>query len=372
MESKNGLKVRDIVRLLEDWAPPVLQESYDNSGLIVGDRNMPITKVIISLDCTEDVVAEAEAEGAQMIVSHHPIVFKGLKTFTGSSYVEKTVVRAIKSNIALYSIHTNLDNIFSGVNFQLASSLGCLPDSLKILRPKAELLDSVVVFAPVDAADKVRQAMHTAGAGSIGDYDNCSFSTIGNGAFRPNDNSNPILGNRGEDTMVEEVRIEVLTERWCTGSVIAAAKIAHPYEEMAHFITHITNKDKLIGAGMIGKLPEPIRWEDFLDSTKSALSATHIKHTAPVAKMVQNIAVCGGSGSFLLRDAISKNADVFVTSDFKYHEFFDAENKIMIADVGHYESEWRTSELIASRIKEKFTNFAVRLATAKTNPVQIR
>ena len=214
--------------------------------------------------------------------------------------------------------------------------------------------------------------MHTAGAGSIGDYDNCSFSTIGNGAFRPNDNSNPILGNRGKDTEVEEVRIEVLTERWCTGSVIAAAKIAHPYEEMAHFITHITNKDKLIGAGMIGKLPEPIRWEDFLDSTKSALSATHIKHTAPVAKMVQTIAVCGGSGSFLLRDAISKNADVFVTSDFKYHEFFDAENKIMIADVGHYESEWRTSELIASRIKEKFTNFAVRLATAKTNPVQIR
>ena len=372
MESKNALKVRDIVRLLEDWAPPVLQESYDNSGLIVGDRNMTISKVLVSLDCTEEVVAEAEAEGAQMIVSHHPIVFKGIKTFTGSSYVERTVMRAIKSNIALYAIHTNLDNIYSGVNFQLATSLGCLPDSLKILRPKAELLDSVVVFCPIDLADEVKKAMNVAGAGSIGDYDNCSFSTEGKGAFRPNANSNPHIGNRGEDTVVEEVRIEVLTERWCTGSVIAAAKKAHPYEEMAHFITHLTNKDKLIGSGMIGKLRVPIKWEDFLDSTKIALAATHIKHTAPVSEMVETIAVCGGSGSFLLRDAISKNADVFVTSDFKYHEFFDAENKIMITDVGHYESEWRTSELIASRIKEKFTNFAVCLASAKTNPVQIR
>ena len=372
MESKNALKVREIIRLLEKWAPPVLQESYDNSGLIVGDRNAVIDKVLVSLDCTEEIVAEAEAEGAGMIISHHPIVFKGLKSFTGASYVERTVMRAIKSGIAIYAIHTNLDNVYSGVNYELATALGCMPDSLKILKPKPELLSAITVFCPEEHAEVVKIAMHSAGAGAIGDYDMCSFSTDGEGAFRPLEGSDPFIGSHGEIEKVGEKRIEMICERWKAGAIISAAKAAHPYEEMAHFISELSNKDGLIGSGMIGKLPEPMPWSSFLDSIKPALSATHIKHTAPVSETVKTIAVCGGSGSFLLRDAISKGADVFVTSDFKYHEFFDADGKIMIADVGHYESEWRTSRLIANRIKEKFTNFAVRLVSANTNPVQIR
>ena len=372
METKNALKVREIIRLLEEWAPPILQESYDNSGLIVGDRDAVIEKVLVSLDCTEDVVAEAEAEGAGMIISHHPIVFKGLKSFTGSTYVEKTVMRAIKSGIAIYAIHTNLDNVYSGVNYELATALGCEKSSLKILKPKPELLAAITVFCPEDKAEEVKEAMHRAGAGEVGDYDMCSFSVEGEGAFRPLEGSNPMVGNHGEVEKVGEQRIEMLCERWKTGNVIAAAKNAHPYDEMVNFVTFLSNKNGKIGSGMTGKLPNPISWEEFLDSTKIALNVQHIKHTKPISKTVQHIAVCGGSGSFLLRDAISKRADVFITSDFKYHEFFDAEDKIMIADVGHFESEWRTSTIIANRIREKFTNFAVRLASANTNPVQFR
>ena len=372
MKSKNALKVREIIRLLEDWAPPVLQESYDNSGLIVGDRNAVIDKVLVSLDCTEEVVAEAEAEGAGMIIAHHPIVFRGLKSFTGASYVERTIMRAIRSEIAIYAIHTNLDNVFTGVNHEFATALGCDPSSLKILKPKPELLAAITVFCPEENLDEIKTAMHAAGAGAIGDYDKCCFSSDGIGEFKPLEGANPVIGSNGELEKVGEKRIEMICERWKAGAVISAAKNAHPYEEMAHFAYELSNKDGRIGSGMIGKLPSPIKWEEFLDNVKDALEAPQIKHTKPVSEKVQTIAVCGGSGSFLLRDAISKRADVFVTSDFKYHEFFDADGKIMIADVGHYESEWRTSSIIANRIKEKFTNFAVRLALANTNPVQFR
>jgi dinuclear metal center YbgI/SA1388 family protein len=371
MELKNKLKVRDIVRFLEEWAPPVLQESYDNSGLIVGDRDQEVSKVLISLDCTEDVVQEAIDKGAEMVISHHPIVFKGLKTFTGANYVERTVLMAIREGISLYAIHTNLDNVKSGVNFELATALGLDAESLQILRPKAELLDHIVVFCPEENATEVKEAMHATGAGAIGDYEECSFSVSGEGAFRPNSNANPHIGVAGELEKVGELRVEMVCERWKSGAVIAAAKSAHPYEEMAHYVTHLSNKDKSIGSGMIGKLKEPVSWEEFLMVMKSSLGATHVKHTRVIGGKVSKVAVCGGSGSFLLRDAMAKNADVFVTSDFKYHEFFDADGKIIIADVGHYESEWRTSSLIANKLKEKFTNFAVLLASANTNPVQI-
>lgn len=371
MEFKNTLKVRDIVRFLEEWAPPVLQESYDNSGLIVGDINQNISKVLISLDCTEEIIDEAIEKGAELIVSHHPIVFKGLKTFTGSNYVERTVMKAVRAGISLYAIHTNLDNVKTGVNYELATALGCAPESLEILRPKAELLDHIVVFSPAENAEEVKKTMHAAGAGAIGEYDECSFSTEGEGAFRPNSNAKPHIGSSGESEKVSEVRVEMICERWKSGAVISAAKQAHPYEEMAHYVTHLSNKDKTIGSGMIGTLSEGLSWEEFLDVIKKNLGATHVKHTKASGGKVEKVAVCGGSGSFLLGDAISKKADVFVTSDFKYHEFFDAEGKIIIADVGHYESEWRTSSLIANKLKGKFTNFAFLLASANTNPVQI-
>ena len=372
MESQNAFKVRDITRVLEEWAPTVLQESYDNSGLLVGDLSAKVTKVLISLDCTEEVVAEAEREGAELIVSHHPIIFSGLKRLTGNTHVERTVLRAIKSGIALYAIHTNLDNVASGVNFELATALGCTPESLKILRPKSESLHQVTVYCPSAYADKVRDAMFQAGAGSIGDYDRCSFNLVGEGTFRPGSDSMPFIGEKGQDHSEPETKIELLVEKRLSRSVVEAAANVHPYEEMAYFISPLENKDENIGAGMIGELPQPMTWEAFLDHAKHALKATHVKHTNPVSEFVSTIAVCGGSGSFLLRDAIGKKADVFLSSDFKYHEFFDAEGKILIADVGHYESEWRTSTLIANVIKQKFTKFAVRLASSNTNPVKIR
>tara|TARA_B100001175_G_C19247756_1_gene513139 strand:- start:12 stop:656 length:645 start_codon:yes stop_codon:yes gene_type:complete len=214
--------------------------------------------------------------------------------------------------------------------------------------------------------------MFQAGAGAIGDYDRCSFNLVGEGTFRPGSDSTPFVGEKGQDHTEPETKIELLVEKRLSSSVVEAAAKVHPYEEMAYFITPLENKDENIGAGMIGKLPKPMKWEAFLDHAKHALQATHIKHTEPVSECVSTIAVCGGTGSFLLCDAIGKNADVFLSSDFKYHEFFDADGKILIADVGHYESEWRTSTLIANVIKQKFTKFAVRLASSNTNPVKIR
>ncbi len=372
MESQNALKVRDITRVLEVWAPPALQESYDNSGLLVGDPDAKVTKVLVSLDCTEAVIDEAEQIGAEMIVSHHPIIFSGLKRLTGKNYVERTVLRAIKSGIALYAIHTNLDNILSGVNQELATALGCTPESLKILRPKSDLLHHVTVYCPHAESQNVREAMFQAGAGSMGDYNNVSFNVQGQGTFTPGKGAEPFVGSLGEAHVESETKIEVLVESWRSQSVVASAISVHPYEEVAYSITPLVNKNNNIGAGIIGVLPEPIAWEEFLDGAKTALDASHIKHTKAPKELVSRIAVCGGSGSFLLGDAIAKNADVFLTSDFKYHEYFDADGKILIADVGHYESEWRTSTLIANVIKHKFTKFAVRLTSVNTNPVQIR
>ena len=372
MESQNALKVRDITRVLEVWAPPILQESYDNSGLLVGDLDAKVTKVLVSLDCTEDVVAEAVREGAEMIVSHHPIIFSGLKRLTGRNYVERTILMAIKSGIALYAIHTNLDNVDSGVNRELATALGCVPETLKILRPKDGTLHQVTVYCPHEEAEDVRNAMFKAGAGNIGDYNKVSFNIKGEGTFTPGEGANPFVGEVGKGHVESETKIEMLVESWLSKAVIDSAKKAHPYEQMAYYISPLLNKEDNIGAGMIGVLPNPVKWEEFLDSAKDVLNATHIKHTKAPNELVSKIAVCGGSGSFLLCDAISKKADVFLTSDFKYHEYFDADGKILIADVGHYESEWRTSALIANVIKQKFTKFAVRLTTVNTNPVQIR
>ena len=246
MESQNAFKVRDITRVLEEWAPTVLQESYDNSGLLVGDLSAKVTKVLISLDCTEEVVAEAEREGAELIVSHHPIIFSGLKRLTGNTHVERTVLRAIKSGIALYAIHTNLDNVASGVNFELATALGCTPESLKILRPKSESLHQVTVYCPSAYADKVRDAMFKAGAGSIGDYDRCSFNLVGEGTFRPGSDSMPFIGEKGQDHSEPETKIELLVEKRLSRSVVEAAANVHPYEEMAYFITPLENKDENI------------------------------------------------------------------------------------------------------------------------------
>ncbi|MGB1121980.1 MAG: Nif3-like dinuclear metal center hexameric protein [Flavobacteriales bacterium] len=372
MQANQTLRVCDVIAELEAWAPPALQESYDNSGLLVGDRNAEVAGVLVSLDCTEEVVAEAVAGGANLIVSHHPIVFSGLKRFTGANYVERTVMAAIRHGIQLYAIHTNLDNVADGVNQRLASLAGCTADSLRILRPKASVLMQVVVYVPQEDAEAVQQAVFDAGAGHIGNYDECGWSVQGQGTFRPLPGAQPFAGQIGERERADEVRLEVVVEPWKLSNVLHAMKAAHPYEEVAHSVWPLANTLSMVGSGMVGELPEAVDEITFLDRLKETLGCGAVKHTRLLNRPVRKVAVCGGSGSFLLGDAIRSGADVFVTSDFKYHEFFDADGSIVIADVGHYESEWQTTDLILKRLNEKFPNFALHLAKANPNPIHYR
>ena len=372
MQDGQIMKVRDMVHVLEHWAPPSLQESYDNSGLLVGDLDEDVTGIVVSLDCTEEVVAEAVGKGANVIVSHHPIVFKGLKRFTGRTYVERTVMAAIRHGIHLYAIHTNLDNVADGVNKRLAELVGCTQESLRILRPQTNILKQVVVYVPVEHSEAVQNAMFGAGAGRIGHYDECGWSVEGQGTFRPLEGAQPYAGHVGVREQAGERRIEVVAAPENLTAVLHAMKATHPYEEVAHGVWTLENAHSNVGSGMIGVLPQATTEEMFLDDVKAALGCAALKHTKLLGRPVQKIAVCGGSGSFLLSDAIRSGADVFVTSDFKYHEFFDADGHIIVVDVGHYESEWQTTDLIVNRLNEKFPNFAVHLAKANPNPIHYR
>ncbi len=361
------MKLYEIVAALEKWAPSEYQESYDNSGLIVGEGGKDVRKALVSLDCTEAVIDEAVSEGADLIISHHPIVFKGLKRFNASNYVERTVMKAIKNDIAIYAIHTNLDNVNTGVNKHLAEILGL--EKLQILSPKADLLEKLVVFCPVEHAESVRSAMFDAGAGAIGAYDECSFNLEGSGTFRAGDGSQPFVGNKGERHTENEVRIETLVPVHRVASVVDALLKAHPYEEVAFDRLPVKNYLSGVGSGMIGELPERQDWAAFFDRVKAELKVSVIKHTALPSTGVARVAVCGGSGFFLLGAARKSGADLFITSDVKYHEFFDAEG-IVLADIGHWESEHRTAEIIVGYLNEKFPKFAVHFSRINTNPVK--
>jgi dinuclear metal center YbgI/SA1388 family protein len=361
------MKAADIIQFLEELAPPSLQESYDNSGLLVGERNTEVKGVLLSLDCTEDVIDDAISQGCNLIVSHHPIVFGGLRRFNGSNYVERTVIKAIKHNVLLYAIHTNLDNVLDGVNAKIAEKLGL--QDVRILQPKTGKLKKVVTFCPTSHAHAVRQAMFDAGAGSIGNYDQCSFNLDGQGTFRGNDYSDPFVGEKGKMHTELEVRIETILPEFRLKAVLSAMRQAHPYEEVAFDVYPLDNAWKEAGSGMIGSLPQEQDALDFLRSLKSSMKTACVRYTLPHKATVKRIAVCGGSGSFLLKDAIAQQADVIITGDFKYHQFFDAENRIIIADIGHYESEQFTMELLAEKLADKFPTFAARLTRVRTNPI---
>ena len=360
-------KLKEITNYLENLAPLSLQESYDNAGLIIGDINAEISSVLVTLDVTEEIIDEAIEKKAQLIVAHHPIVFSGLKKITGKNYVERSLIKAIKNDIAIYAAHTNLDSITGGVNSKICEKLQL--NNCKILQPANGQLKKLVTFIPVEHSQKIREAIFNAGAGKIGNYDSCGFMTEGKGSFRGNENSNPFVGEKGEIHSEKEIRFETIFPAYLQGKVIQALLNAHPYEEVAYDIYSLENKFDKVGMGMIGSLAEPRPEKEFLIQLKNTFNTRVIKHTALKGKDVKNVAVCGGSGSFLLKRAIAAGADFFVSGDFKYHEFFDAENKIVVADVGHFESEQFTKELFYELLKKKFPKFAVHLSEANTNPV---
>lgn len=356
-----------ITRHLEEIAPLSFQESYDNAGLITGSHDALVTGILVTLDCTEAVVDEAIRSNFNLIIAHHPIIFRGLKKLNGSNYVERTVIKAIQNNIAIYAIHTNLDNVLDGVNRKIAEKIGLR--KARILAPKRESLMKLVTFIPKTHTEQVLSALHQAGAGQIGEYKNCSFRVEGTGTFLPTSEANPTIGQQGQQERVNEDRIEVIFPVHHRSSIMRTLLESHPYEEVAHYLTPLLNENQEVGSGLIGELPEAMEPLEFLHSLKERMELRVIRHTAILEKPVRTVAVCGGAGSFLLPNAIRAGADVFVSADFKYHEFFDADGRIIIADIGHYESEVFTKELIKDVLIKKFPTFAINFSKSVTNPI---
>ena len=362
------MKIKEITDYLEGIAPLSFQESYDNAGLLTGTDEMECGGIITSLDVTESVVAEAVQRKCNLIVGHHPIIFKGLKRLNGRNYVERTIIAAIKNDIAIYAIHTNLDNVIEGVNNKIAEKIGL--QNCSTLLPKEGTLQKLVTFSPTRNAEAVRNAVFRAGAGAIGKYDQCSFNSEGSGTFRANEGSHPFVGEIGERHHENEVRIEVIFPSWLQPRVIAALKDIHPYEEVAYYVHSLENVQQGIGSGLVGELKEPISESQLLGSLKSSFGIPVIKHTPFLGKRITKIAVCGGAGIFLLPNAIAAGAQAYITADIKYHEYFDADGHILLADIGHYESEQFTIDLLTEFLQQKFPNFAVLKTETNTNPVK--
>ncbi len=348
-------------------APLTYQESYDNSGLLVGSYDSDVTGVLICLDVVESVVEEAIRKGVNLIIAHHPIVFKGLKRFNGSNYVERTVILAIQNNISIYAAHTNLDSVKGGVSDRICDLIGL--QNRRILSPVNEDLFKLVTFVPNKFAQKIRDALFEAGAGSIGNYDSCSYTVEGTGSFRGGENTDPFVGEKGKVHLEPEVRIETIFPKHLKRKICSALLKNHPYEEVAFDIYQLENDNKQVGLGMIGELAVPEEPLFFLSRIKEIFGSACVKHTQISKRKIKTVAVCGGSGSSLLHKAINQKADVFVSGDFKYHEFFDAEGRIIIADIGHYESEQFTRDIFYEIVTKKFPNFAVYISEINSNPI---
>jgi dinuclear metal center YbgI/SA1388 family protein len=361
------MKIKEILASLEELAPLSFQEDYDNAGLAVGHEENETRACLICLDVTEAIIDEALANKCNLVISHHPVIFRGLKRLTGRTMPERIVAKAIKEDIALCSMHTNLDNVYEGVNRRICEMIGM--KGLSILKKNNGKLKKLVTFCPSGYAGKVREALFSAGAGKNGNYDQCSFNTDGSGTFRAGEAANPFVGDIGEMHFENETRIETIFPSHMQNSVLEALFASHPYEEVAYDIYTLDNESGNAGAGMIGKLEYQMAENEFLAKLKDVFKVPCIRHSALKGKPVETVAVCGGSGSFLIPDAIRSRADFYITADIKYHQFFDAEGKIVIADVGHFESEQYTCLIIADYLKKNFPNFAVRISETPVNPV---
>lgn len=362
------MQIAQVLTVLEQYAPLAYQESYDNCGLIVGNSNQECTGVLCTLDVTEAVVDESIANKCNLIVAHHPIIFSGLKKLSGNGYVERVVIKAIQNNIAIYAIHTNLDNVHNGVSQAMANRLGL--QQTQVLSPKNNLLAKMIVFVPNTHVAEVQNAIFKAGAGSIGNYDECSFNTQGIGTYRANEFANPYLGEQGIRHSEPETKVEVIFPIHQQRQVLQAIKQVHPYEEVAYDVVPLRNTNQFVGSGIIGNLKEPLAEKDFLQILAKQFDLQVIRHTSLLNKPIQKVAVCGGAGSFLIKTAIAQKANVFISADIKYHEFFDADSKILVADIGHFESEQFTPQLLIGILQVNFPTFAVLKSKVVTNPIE--
>lgn len=368
------IRIKNITEQIEAFCPLTYAEDFDNVGLLVGNAEQTVTGVLVTLDCLENTLDEALENNCNLIVSFHPIIFKGLKKLNGSNYVEKVVIKAIKNDIAIYAVHTALDNSFLGVSAKMAEVIGL--QNTRILLPQKGHLKKLTTYVPESAADEIRQALFDCGAGNIGHYSHCSFNTKGEGTYLGNELSNPLIGTKGKLERVDEMLISVIFEKHCEAKILKTLIEKHPYEEVAYDIVSLDNVHERIGMGMTGELEMEMDTEKFLDLLKNTFDLKVIRHSEIVKRKVKRVAVLGGSGSFAIEQAIKARADIYVTSDLKYHDFYRAEGKILLADIGHYESEQFTKNILVDYLTKKITNFApallggrIILSKHNTNPI---
>lgn len=362
------MKLKQIIDYIEEKFPPAVQESYDNSGLITGDKQMDVSGALLTIDIDENVIDEAIEKDKNLIIAHHPIIFRPIKKLTGSNYIERCIIKAIKNNIAIYAAHTSLDNNLNGLNAEVAKLIGL--KNIKILEPKEQLLFKIAVFVPVDYADKVREAMFKQGAGSIGNYDNCSYNINGTGTFRANEGTNPFVGQIGKTHLEKETKIESIAPSFKLNSIINAIKQVHPYEEVAYDIYPLHNKSEQYGAGITGELQNPMHTKDFLELVKTKLNIPMLKHSEIISNKVQKIAICTGAGHFLIDKAYQQKADALISAEFKYDQYISAKDKLLIIDAGHYETEIFVKKIFYDLLSKKFSKFAVEFSEKFSNPVK--
>jgi dinuclear metal center YbgI/SA1388 family protein len=362
------MRIKDIITVLEEMAPLAYAEDFDNVGLLIGDSNADVTGVLVCHDALESVIDEATANNCNMVVCFHPILFSGLKKITGKNYVERTVIKAIKNDIAIYAVHTALDNHKHGVNKIFCDALGL--KNTKVLIPKENFIYKLVTYTIPENLEKLRNALFDAGAGNIGNYENCSFNSQGLGTYQGNEDSNPEIGEPGEFVEAQEIKIEVTFEKHLEGKILKALFKNHVYEEVAYEIYSLQNRHQNIGLGMTGELGEPMNEKSFLRFVKDKMQADGIRHSAFMGREIKKVAVLGGSGSFAIKAAIASGADAFLTADLKYHQFYEAEGKLLLADIGHFESERYTKNYIVDYLTKKIPNFAFILSQENTNPVK--
>lgn len=362
------MKLREVIDVLDSWAPFALQEEWDNSGLQIGDPEMEVSGIMISLDATQEVLDEAIGYGCNVIISHHPFMFKGIRKITPEMNSFSLIRSVIINDLAIISVHTNLDNRVESLNHFLGRKIGL--SEIRVLRPRTGYLKKLVTFCPVEHSDNLREALFEAGAGHIGNYDCCSFSSSGQGSFRASERANPFVGEKLKLHFEDETRIEVVFPAHSEDRLIGALLKIHPYEEVAYDIYPLDNKFYNAGAGIIGELPEPRDAEIFLQSVRSSMELIQIRHTKPPGRPISTVSICSGAGAFLIGDAISGKADAYITGDLKYHDFQDLSGQLLLVDIGHYESERYVKEILAKVLIEKFPNFAVLISESEVNPVK--
>lgn len=362
------MKIKEIISVLETMAPLAYAEDFDNVGLLVGNQDDEATGVLVCHDALENVIEEAISKKCNFVVCFHPILFSGLKKITGKNYVERAVLKAIKNDIAIYAVHTALDNHQNGVNKIFCDALGL--KNTKILVPKENFIQKLITYTIPENHQKLRNALFDAGAGNIGNYENCSFNSQGIGSYQGNENSNPEIGERGEFVENTEIKIEVTFEKHLQGKILKALFSNHVYEEVAYEIYDLQNSHQNIGLGMIGELETELPEKEFLEFVKTKMKAEGIRHSEYLGKPIKKVAVLGGSGSFAIKKAIQAGADAFLTADLKYHQFYESENQLLLADIGHYESERYTKNYIVDYLTKKIPNFAIILSEENTNPVK--